>query len=113
MMDGVQLQARMPSIRAGNDEENAAGSNGSRAPFGYQVVPVDVPVEKGKVRKQLAVDDLEAPVVRQIFDLYRHGLAGKPMGMKAIATHLNAAGTLMRGRPWRIQKLHDLLGDPS
>ena len=73
----------------------------------------DVPGHKGKVRKQLAVDDLEAPVVRRIFDLYRHGLDGKPMGMKAIATHLNAAGTLMRGRPWRIQKLHDLLGDPT
>jgi len=38
---------------------------------------------------------------------------GKPMGMKAIATHLSFAGMLMRGRPWRIQKLHDLLCDPT
>ena len=114
MMDGYSSQENAKHTSRTMKENARRGFfNGSRAPFGYQVVPTDVPGHKGKVRKQLAVDDLEAPVVRQIFNLYRHGLDGKPMGMKAIATHLNAAGTLMRGRPWRIQKLHDLLGDPT
>jgi hypothetical protein len=85
--------------------------NGSRAPFGYQVAATDIPGHKGKSRKRLEVDAMEARVVRQIFDLYVNGRAGQPMGMEAIANHLNQAGLLMRGNPWRIQKLSNLLSD--
>ncbi len=60
---------------------------------------------------QLAVDELEARTVRRIFDLYVHGHDGQPMGMKMIAQHMNEAGALMRGHPWRIQKVSDLLSD--
>ena len=114
MMDGYSSQENAKhTSRAMRENARRGYFNGSRAPFGYQVVATDIIGHKGKVRKQLAVDELEAHVVRQIYDLYIEGLEGKAMGMKAIAKHLNAAGTLMRGRPWRIQKMHDLLSDPT
>lgn len=87
--------------------------NGSRAPFGYQVVDTDVTGHKGKVRKRLAVDETEAQVVRKIYQLYQNGLQGRPMGVKAIAEHLTERGVLMRGHPWRMQKISDLLSDPT
>jgi DNA invertase Pin-like site-specific DNA recombinase len=114
MMDGYSSQENAKHVtRAMKENARRGFFNGSRAPFGYQVVATDIPGHKGKVRKQLAVDELEARVVRQIFDLYGSGMDGKPMGMKAIAKHLNESGVSMRGRPWRIQKLHDLLSDPT
>jgi len=87
--------------------------NGSRAPYGYQVVSTDVPGHKGKVRKRLEVDEIEAMVVRQMFALYLHGHQGAPMGYKAITTHLNTAGIKMRGNIWRIQKVSDILCDTT
>jgi site-specific DNA recombinase len=114
MMDGYS-SAENAKHTSRTMKENARRGffNGSRAPFGYQVVATDVPGHKGKLRKRLAVDELEAQTVRTIFRLYVEGQDGQPMGMKAIAGQLNGAGTLMRGRPWRVQKLHDLLSDPT
>lgn len=96
-------------------QENARRGffNGSRAPFGYQVVETDVPGHKDKARKKLAVDDKEAFVVRKIYDWYCNGLDGHALGMKVIAQQLTEQGLLMRGAPWRTQKINDVLADPT
>ncbi|BBP00550.1 recombinase family protein [Sulfuriferula nivalis] len=95
--------------------ENASRGffNGSRAPFGYQVVDTDVPGHKGKVRKKLAIDDKEAFIVRKIYGWYLNGLNGHLLGIKKIAQELNEQGLLMRGGLWRSQKIHDVLSDPT
>src|SRR3569833_3403234 len=86
--------------------------NGSRAPFGYQAVITDTAGSRGRKRKKLAIHEGEAGIVRMAYILYLHGHEGRAMGIKEIANHLTAAGLLMRGRPWRIQKVHNLLSDP-
>lgn len=99
--------------RAMKENARRGHFNGSRAPYGYQVVDTTVAGHKGKTRKRLGIDEKESFVVRKIFDLYLNGLNGHPMGMKAIATHLNTEGLLMRGAPWRLQKIQDVLSDPT
>ena len=80
--------------------------NGSRSPYGYCVM---VRERRGtKDKKVLAVNEEEAPVVRLIFDLAT-GANGRPMGVKAIATHLNERGIARRGRRFSTGGIHDLL----
>jgi site-specific DNA recombinase len=62
--------------------------NGGRVPLGYRAV------NDGK-RKRLAVDEIEAAVVRSIFAAYLNGA-----GTKVIAMTLNRDGITRRGRPW-------------
>jgi site-specific DNA recombinase len=112
MMDGYSSRENAKhTSRAMRENARRGFFNGSRAPFGYQVVATDVPGHKGKVRKRLAVDEMEARVVRQIYELYLKGHEGYPLGMKAIAAYLNERKILMRGHVWRIQKVADLLAD--
>jgi DNA invertase Pin-like site-specific DNA recombinase len=65
--------------------------NGSSPPLGYQT---RVAVQMGnKDKKVLAINGTEAPVVEHIFRLYLQGEnGGRPMGLKAICTHLNREG---------------------
>jgi DNA invertase Pin-like site-specific DNA recombinase len=80
--------------------------NGSRAPFGYRTI---VKERRGnKDKKVIVVDDNEAPVVRLIFDLAT-GVHGRPLGVKAIAVHLNERGVLRRGRRFATGSIHDIL----
>ena len=114
MMDGYSSRENAKhTSRAMKENARRGFFNGSRAPYGYQVVATDVPGHKGKVRKRLAIDDSEARTVSLIFDLYINGHHGSPMGVKAIATHLNEKDVQMRGRPWRTQKVSDLLSDST
>ena len=83
--------------------------NGSRPPFGYRTVETEVLGNRGRRKKRLAVDEAEASVVRAIYALYLRGYEGRRMGIKEIVKHLNGRGQLMRGRPWRIQKVHHVL----
>ncbi len=85
--------------------------NGAHPPFGYRAVETEVTGNRGRKKKRLAIDETEAEIVRRIFKLYIQGHQGNPLGMKAIATLLNQQGVSMRGRPWRTQKLQDLLSD--
>ncbi|WP_442919035.1 recombinase family protein [Methylomonas sp. 11b] len=85
--------------------------NGAQPPFGYRTIETETIGNRGRKKKRLIIDEAEAETVRRIFRLYIHGQQGKPLGMKSIATHLNQQGVTMRGRPWRTQKLHDLLSD--
>ena len=114
MMDGYSSRENAKhTSRAMKENARRGFFNGSRAPYGYRVVPTDVPGHKGKVRKRLEIDELEAGVVRRVFKLYLHGHQGHPMGVKAIAGLLNAEAVLMRGHPWRIQKLSDLISNQT
>src|SRR3546814_21051642 len=71
--------------------------NGARPPLGYQTIIFER--RRDRAKKKLAIDDSEAPLVRKIFDLYLSGdgEAG-PMGVKKIASWLNARGYSYRGK---------------
>ncbi|WP_172822814.1 recombinase family protein, partial [Paramagnetospirillum marisnigri] len=76
--------------------------NGSRPPFGYALA---VKERRGtKDKKVLVINEDEAQTVRLIFDLYL-GRHGKPLGLKAICTHLNWRGITRRGHAWGIGSL--------
>ncbi|WP_415169450.1 recombinase family protein [Propionivibrio sp.] len=74
--------------------------NGGRIPFGYKTVT------DGK-RKRLAIDENEAPLVREIFNSY---LAGA--GCKELSLRFNAEGRLKRGVRWNKNTLGLLLKSP-
>ncbi len=95
-------------------QENARQGywNGSVPPFGYRAIATDTVGNRGRRKRRLEIDPVEAEQVQEIYRLYLTGHDGNVMGMKAIATHLNCQGLTMRGRPWRIQKINDLLADP-
>lgn len=80
--------------------------NGSRPPFGYRTEVVE---KRGtKAKKMLVADELEAAIVRQIFDLAL-GRAGMPIGIKAIVNQLNSTGCRHRGKPFQISAVHRIL----
>lgn len=80
--------------------------NGSRPPFGYHTVAAG---QRGhKVKKVLAIDEAEAPIVRRIFGLVQ-GEEGIPLGVKAIASRLNAESIRFRGKPFAISNVHRIL----
>ncbi|MFC0192735.1 recombinase family protein [Aureimonas pseudogalii] len=83
--------------------------NGSAPPFGYRTYVCEVVGKKQK--KKLAVDEVEAPVVRMIYRLAQIGdNRSGPMGVKNIASHLNAAGYRTRsGKMWHTGPLHALM----
>ncbi|TBD27757.1 recombinase family protein [Rhizobium ruizarguesonis] len=79
-------------VRRGLKENARQGFwNGSRPPLGYRLEEAERRGER--IKKRLAVDEIEAETVRLIFRLYRVG-DGKsgPIGIKSIAKYLNAAG---------------------
>ena len=80
--------------------------NGAAPPFGYATV---VKERRGnKDKKVLVVKEDEAAVVRTIFGLCL-GVDGPPLGVKAIANHLNDRGMQRRGRRFGTGSIHDLL----
>ena len=85
--------------------------NGSCPPFGYQAVNTDTSGSRGRKRKMLAINEVEADIVRMAYRLYQHGHEGHTMGCKEIAKHLTEKGLLMRGKPWRMQKVQVLISD--
>lgn len=89
----VSTDTRRSMIKNAHD----GGFNGGRPPFGYLVVPF------GK-RKKLAINDVEADVVRTIFQLY---LAGS--GTKNIAVELNRKQLSLRGAVWSKGNITNLL----
>ena len=99
------------TLRAMKENARQGYWNGSTAPFGYRVTDAGTAGSRGRQKRRLEVDPMEAETVRKIYDLYLHGLNGRSMGMKNITVHLNNQGITMRGKPWRIQKMDDVLSD--
>lgn len=84
--------------------------NGSKPPFGYRSVETK-DIGRDGFRRVLALDDSEAAIVREIYDLYEGIGCESPMGMKKIVAHLNEK-CLCRGQKWRVQKVQKILSDP-
>jgi DNA invertase Pin-like site-specific DNA recombinase len=69
--------------------------NGGHPPFGYRIV--DAEKRGDKMKRRLDVEPKEAELVRQMFRLYVNGDGTTaPIGVKAIATYLNARGYKQR-----------------
>jgi site-specific DNA recombinase len=85
--------------------------NGSSAPFGYQVLTTDIAGSRGRKRKKLVINEAESGIVSMIYGMYLKGFEGRDMGCKEIAKHLTQRGLLMRGKPWRMQKIQTILSD--
>jgi site-specific DNA recombinase len=101
------------TLRAMQENARQGFWNGSKAPFGYAVV--DAEQRGSKTKKRLAVDPVEAEVVRLIFKLFLKG-DGKsgPMGVKAVTCWLNEHGYRTRvGARWGIGPLHQILTRPT
>ena len=82
--------------------------NGSRPPLGYKVLVAERRGDKDK--KVLAVDETEAPLVRRIFSLYLEGDGESgPIGIKKIASWLNARGYQYRGKSFHVSNVDAVL----
>jgi len=96
-------------LRAMQENARQGFWNGAAAPYGYAIVAAE---QRGaKTKKKLAIDPVEAEVVRLIFRLIAEGdgTCG-PMGVKAVASWLNAHGyRTRRGARWGIGPLHKLI----
>lgn len=96
-------------LRAMKENARQGFWNGAAAPYGYEVVAAE---QRGaKTKKRLAIDPVEAEVVRLMFRLVTEGDGGSgPMGVKAATSFLNERGRRTRGGArWGIGQLHKLL----
>ena len=99
-------------LRAMKENARQGFYNGSPVPLGYRTQEVE---KRGaRVKKQLAIDPVEAETVRMIFRLYQHGEAASgPLGIKEITKRLNAAGhRTKRGARFGVGTLHGILTNP-
>lgn len=110
LFDEYQSQENAKHVLRAMQENARQGFwNGAAAPYGYAIVAAE---QRGaKTKKKLAVDPVEAEVVRQIFKLIREGDGTSgPMGIKAAANWLNERGYRTRkGARWGIGPLHKLI----
>jgi site-specific DNA recombinase len=97
------------TLRAMQENARQGFWNGSKAPYGYAVV--DAEQRGAKTKKRLAIDPVEAEVVRLMFRLFREGDGTSgPMGVKAVTNWLNERGYRTRvGARWGIGPLHQIL----
>lgn len=88
-------------------KENASRGylNGGMIPYGYKAINVKV---NGQTKRKMAVNDLEAPIIRQIFKWCLQG-----EGTKEIVNRLNAEGKRTRqGKPWSKTVVYYMLTNP-
>lgn len=101
------------TLRAMQENARQGFWNGSKAPYGYAVVAAE---QRGaKTKKRLAIDPVEAEVVRLMFRLFSKGDGTSgPLGVKAVTCWLNERGYRTRvGARWGIGPLHKLLTSPT
>jgi site-specific DNA recombinase len=98
------------TLRAMKENARQAFWNGALPPIGYRIV--EASEQRGhRTKKTLEIDPVQAETVRLIFRLARErsGSSG-PMGIKSIATHLNASGIRTRdGGRWGVDAVHKVL----
>ncbi|BAV64477.1 recombinase family protein [Sphingobium cloacae] len=96
-------------LRAMRENARQGFWNGSLPPIGYRTVVAE---QRGaKAKKKIEIDPLHADTVRRIFSLASQGDGTNgPMGVKAIATWLNANGITTRdGGRWGVGAVHQIL----
>lgn len=98
------------TLRAMKENARQGFFNGSTPPFGFAVEETDL---KGRHsnKKRLVVCESEAETVRMIFEMYCRGVGGAEMGMKEVASYLNARGIFRRGKQWGRGRIGDVLAD--
>ena len=97
------------TLRAMQENARQGFWNGSKAPYGYAVVAAE---QRGaKTKKRLAIDPVEAEVIRLMFRLFQNGDGTSgPMGVKAVVCWLNEHGYRTRlGARWGIGPLYRTL----
>jgi site-specific DNA recombinase len=97
------------TLRAMQENARQGFWNGSKLPYGYAVMATE---QRGsRTKKRLAIDPVEAEVVRLMFKLFREGDgASGPMGVKAVTNWLNVHGYRSRlGARWGKGALHQIL----
>ncbi|HET8636319.1 MAG TPA: recombinase family protein [Acidobacteriaceae bacterium] len=82
------------------------------APYGYKIEPTDLAARSGR-KKLLVLQEEEADVIRQIWDMYEFGRGGTPMGMKQIAGYLNERSILRRRAKWTTESVRLVLSDEA
>jgi DNA invertase Pin-like site-specific DNA recombinase len=110
--DGYQSKENAKhTLRAMKQNAREGYWNGAPPPYGYRVEEAE---RRGdKIKKRLAIDEVEAAVVREVFELCRNGRAGIPLGVKAIAADLNGRGIRFRdGRRFSTSLVHRILTNP-
>ena len=98
------------TLRAMKENARQGFWNGALPPIGYRIV--EASEQRGhRTKKTLEIDPVQAETVRLIFRLARAGSGSSgPMGIKSIATHLNAIGIRTRdGGKWGIDAVHKVL----
>ncbi len=102
------------TLRAMKENARRGFMNGSRAPYGYRAVEVDVEGAKGKKKKRIQVDPVESKIVQQIFSMYIHGGESGSMGAKDITTYLNNKNITMRNnKKWTRGRVHEVLSNTA
>jgi len=101
--------ARIGTLRRMTATARAGYSNGARTPLGYRAV--DAAVIGSKTKRRYKIDPVEAETVRLIFGLAEKGDGMRgPLGVKAIAEHLNQAGHRTRdGNLFGTGTVHEIL----
>ena len=97
------------TLRAMKENARQGFWNGSHPPYGYRVTEAE---RRGhKIKKRLELDPTEAEVVREIYELHLHGCDRRgPLGVQAIAAHLNGRGTRNRqGGRFSHKFVHEVL----
>ena len=97
------------TLRAMKENARQGFWNGARPPIGYRIVAAEV--RGSKVKKKLEIDQVQADKIRLIYQLALNGHDNTgPMGLKAIAVHLNAKGLSTRdGGRWGISSVYSAL----
>lgn len=82
---------------------------GGPAPYGFRTFVAEM--RGSTAKKKIAVEPLEADVIRKMFDLLENGdVQSRPMGVKSITDWLNENGHRARhGKNWTIGKVQRLL----
>src|SRR4030042_6491669 len=96
------------TLRAMKENARRGFSNGSKPLYGYRLVEVEEKGNKGK-KKKLAIDPIEAEIVKTIFDMYIN--ESNITGIKSIASYLNNKNIMRRGKKWSSTHIYELVNN--
>lgn len=101
------------TLRAMKENARQGFWNGARPPLGYRIVAAE---QRGtKIKTKLEIEPVQADKVRLIYSLALNGNENTgPMGLKAIAKHLNKRGlTTRNGGRWGSSSVYNALTAPT
>lgn len=110
LFDEYQSRENAKHVRRAMRENARQGFwNGALPPIGYRIVAAES--RGAKIKKKLEIDPLHAGTVRLIYRLALEGDGSTgPLGVKAIATYLNARKLFTRdGGRWGVGAVHQIL----